>query len=85
MILRPVIAFAVPGFFASSILLGLLAQILFLGRFGSVRVFYPVVSLRLLCPFLGLSFCLWFALAGVYLGGGLSLGCALLLGGWGYE
>ena len=74
MILRPVIAFAVPGFFASSILLGLLAQILFFGRFGSVRVFYPVVSLRLLCPSLGLSFCLWFAQAGVYLGGGLSLG-----------
>ncbi len=73
MILRPVIAFAVPGFFASLIPLGPLAHILFFSRFGSVRVFYPVVSLRLLYLSLGLSLCPSLTQVGVYLGGDLSI------------
>ena len=49
MILGPVIADAVPGFFAPSILLGLLAHPLFFSRFFVIGEYYLLVFLRLDC------------------------------------
>jgi len=69
----PAITFVVLGFFASSIPLGPLAHILFFSRFGPVRVFYPVVSLRLFYPSLGLSLCPSLTQVSVYLGGDPSI------------